>query len=91
VPLILADLVVGSGRYSMSRGVVGTVQGVGGSLSNAAAGGVVMAGGYPAAFAMLSLFAVLSCGLTLLLPKPEQIQADRVKRLRQGVEPDSLD
>ena len=47
VPLILADLVVGSGRYSMSRGVVGTVQGIGGSLSNVAAGTMVMLAGIP--------------------------------------------
>ena len=84
VPLILADLVVGSGRYSMSRGVVGTVQGVGGSLSNAAAGAVVMLGGYSAAFAVLSVFALLACGLAILLPEPEGIKAERMKRLREG-------
>ena len=38
VPLVIADLVVGSGRYSTSRGLLGTVQGIGGSISNGAAG-----------------------------------------------------
>ena len=82
IPLILADLVVGSGRYSMSRGVVGTVQGVGGSLSNVAAGTMVMAGGYGAAFALLCVFASLACGLAALLPEPEDVKAARVERLR---------
>jgi hypothetical protein len=54
IPLILADLIIGSGRYSTSRGVLSTVQGVGGSLSNAAAGFMVMLGGYTTAFAGLT-------------------------------------
>ncbi len=88
VPLILADLVVGSGRYSMSRGVLGTVQGAGGSVSNVVAGTLVMVGGYSAAFAGLALFALLACGLALLLPEPAQVKAERIKRLRAGAEPD---
>ncbi len=88
VPLILADLVVGSGRYSMSRGVLGTVQGAGGSLSNVVAGTLVTIGGYATAFAALSGFAALAFGLVALLPQPEDIKAERVKRLRKGVDPD---
>jgi predicted MFS family arabinose efflux permease len=91
VPLILADLVAGSGRYSASRGVVSTVQGIGGSLSNAAAGLMVMAGGYPAAFLGLALVALLACGLTLLMPEPEQVKADHLRRLQAGADPDHLD
>ena len=34
LPLILADVMRGTGRYNVSQGIVGTVQGVGGSLSN---------------------------------------------------------
>jgi hypothetical protein len=88
IPLMLADFVVGSGRYSMSRGVLGTVQGVGGSLSNAAAGAMVMAGGYTAAFLGLAVFAVLACGLAALLPDPVAVKEKRVQRLRQGADPD---
>jgi hypothetical protein len=80
IPLILADLVVGSGRYSMSRGVLGTVQGVGGSLSNVAAGSMVMLGGYAAAFAGLAVFALLACGLSLRLPEPEAVKARRMQQ-----------
>ena len=38
LPLILADIMRGSGRYNLARGLLGTVQGVGGSLSQAAGG-----------------------------------------------------
>jgi len=84
IPLILADLVVGSGRYSMSRGVVGTVQGVGGSLSNVVAGSMVVAGSYGAAFAMLAVFALLACGLAMLLPEPAEVKKQRLQRSQAG-------
>ena len=57
IPLILADMVGGTGHYSMSRGLISTVQGVGGSLSNIAAGTMVAWGGYGAAFSVLTLVA----------------------------------
>jgi MFS family permease len=82
LPLILADLVAGSGRYSMSRGVVGTVQGVGGSLSNVAAGSIVTSAGYSAAFAMLAAFALAACVLTMLLPDPAGVKERSVQKLR---------
>jgi MFS family permease len=65
VPLMLADIMRGSGRYSVSRGVVGTVQGVGGSLSNVAGGTLVVVGGYNFAFAALALAA--ACALCLVI------------------------
>ena len=68
------DIVGGSGRYSTSRGVLGTVQGVGGSLSNGAAGILTVAFGYDAAFAVLAAVAVLACGLVFLMPRPEEIK-----------------
>ena len=88
VPLLLADFVVGSGRYSMSRGVLGTVQGVGGSISNAAAGSIVTLGGYSMAFAALTLFALIACALVALLPDPLKLRAERVERSREGKDPD---
>jgi MFS family permease len=65
LPLVLADVTRGTGRYNAARGVVGTVQGVGGSLSNAAAGLVVARAGYDAAF--LALAAVGLVALLLVL------------------------
>jgi hypothetical protein len=89
IPLIIADLVAGSGRYSMSRGVLSTVQGIGGSLSNVAAGGMVMLGGYTVAFAGLSVAAMLAFALVALLPEPAAVKAERARRVRRGVKPDS--
>ncbi len=65
IPLMLADIVRGAGRYSMSRGFLGTVQGVGGSLSNVAAGAVVVWGGYSAAFAGIAAAASFAFCLVL--------------------------
>ena len=38
IPLVLADVMRGTGRYNLARGMLGTVQGVAGSLSNIVAG-----------------------------------------------------
>ena len=69
LPLMLARFVAGSGRYSTSRGLLGMIQGVGGSLSNAAGGVVATMAGYSAAFGMLALFAGLTLCLVALLPE----------------------
>ena len=83
VPLVIADLVVGSGRYSTSRGLLGTVQGIGGSISNGAAGAVVVLGGYGAAFAMLAAAAAAACALVALLPDPDAVRIAREADLRR--------
>ncbi len=64
--LVLADLMQGTGRYNAARGMVGTVQGVGGSLSNVAAGLLVVQAGYGAAFLSLAAVGVLAFMLVLL-------------------------
>jgi hypothetical protein len=74
---------VGSGRYSTSRGLLGTVQGIGGSISNGAAGVAVMLGGYGAAFAMLALAAAAACALVALLPDPDAVRIAREADLRR--------
>ena len=45
LPLVLADIMGGTGHYSLARGVVGTVQGVGGSSSQVVAGYIVTTAG----------------------------------------------
>ena len=52
--LVLADIMRGTGRYNAARGVVGTVQGIGGSASNVAAGLLVVGAGNTAAFLALA-------------------------------------
>ncbi|WP_188515843.1 MFS transporter [Alsobacter metallidurans] len=54
LPLMLADAVRGSGRYTLARGLLGTIQGIGGSLSNVVSGGLIVAAGYNATFAILA-------------------------------------
>jgi predicted MFS family arabinose efflux permease len=74
LPLILADVMEGTGRYSFARGVVGTVQGIGGSCSQAAAGFIVSQAGYPSAFFALALIAAAGLLLVLFL-LPETMPA----------------
>jgi MFS family permease len=49
-PLIIADLMRGTGRYNLAQGAVATVQGIGASLSGLVAGIIVDHFGYSAAF-----------------------------------------
>ena len=69
LPLFIATIAKGTGRYSATRGIVGTIQGIGGSLSNVGAGVVAVWVGYSGAFIFLGLFAVIAFGLVFLLPK----------------------
>jgi MFS family permease len=65
LPLVLADIMGGTGHYSLARGLVGTVQGIGGSSSQAVAGYIVTTAGYNAAF--LTLAMVATAGLLLIV------------------------
>jgi MFS family permease len=70
VPLVIADLMRGTGHFNLARGAIATMQGIGASLSSAAAGLIVVWGGYSAAY--LALAAVASCALLALwLAMPE--------------------
>ena len=73
IPLLLADMVRGTGRYNVSRGLVSTIQGIGGSLSNVAAGTLVAVGGYASALSVLAF--VAACALALaVLHIPETVR-----------------
>jgi MFS family permease len=65
IPLVLADVMRGTGRYNLARGMLGTIQGIAGSLSNVVAGLLVVGVGYSATF--LSLSTVATAGLLLLV------------------------
>ena len=49
-PLVIADIMRGTGRYNLAQGAIATVQGIGASLSGLAAGLIVDRLGYDAAF-----------------------------------------
>jgi MFS family permease len=58
--IVVADLMRGTGSYNLALGLVATAQGVGASLSNAVAGGIVVVAGYNAAFIALAGTAALA-------------------------------
>jgi MFS family permease len=70
IPLIVADVAFGSGRFSLAQGIVGTATGIGASLSTVIAGFVADKFGAPVAFTGLACVAGL--GLVLIwLVMPE--------------------
>ncbi|WP_431268037.1 MFS transporter [Dankookia sp. P2] len=70
LPIVVADLTRGTGHFNVSLGAVATVQGIGASLSNVAAGWVTVQAGYDVAFLSLAGVAVLG-GLLFGLAMPE--------------------
>ena len=61
MPLLVADITRGTGRYNMALGAVITMQGIGGSLSGLASGLIVDHFGYDTAFLTLSFVAAAAC------------------------------
>ncbi len=59
-PLVIADLMRGTGRYNLALGAVVTAQGIGASLSGLAAGVIVDHYGYTVAFLSLGAAAALA-------------------------------
>jgi MFS family permease len=77
-PLVIADIMRGTGRYNLAQGAIATVHGIGASLSGLAAGVIVDRFGYSSAF--LGLAAAAAAALTVFaLGMPET--ADRRLRL----------
>ncbi|MFQ3451904.1 MFS transporter [Bradyrhizobium sp. UFLA01-814] len=60
-PLVVADLTHGTGHFNISQGAIATATGLGGALSTAVAGFIIVHAGYSAAF--LFLAAVACAGL----------------------------
>ena len=73
-PLVIADIMRGTGRYNLAQGAIATAHGIGASLSGLAAGAIVDHLGYSSAF--LTLAAAAAAALTVFaLEMPET--ADR--------------
>jgi MFS family permease len=69
-PLLLADLMRGTGRYNVAQGGVSTAQGIGASLSGLATGIVVDHFGYSAAFLTSAAVAAIAfAALALAMPE----------------------
>jgi MFS family permease len=69
-PLVVADLMRGTGRYNLAQGAVATAQGLGASLSGLAAGIIVDHLGYSAAFLTFGAAACTALA-ALFLAMPE--------------------
>ncbi len=75
-PIVVQDVTHGTGRFNVSLGAITTAWGVGASLSNFVAGGIVVAAGYGAAF--MSLGVIAGVGLALyLIAMPETVATAR--------------
>ena len=59
-PLVIADIMRGTGRYNLAQGAVATMQGIGASLSGLAAGIIVDNFGYSAGFLSLGAVALVA-------------------------------
>ena len=69
-PLLLADLMHGTGRYNIAQGAVATVQGIGASSSGLIAGVIVDHLGYTPAFLEAAAVAVIALAiLAILMPE----------------------
>jgi MFS family permease len=64
VPLTVADLTRGTGHFNLTQGMVGTMMGIGASISPTLAGYMTDRFGSPSAF--LSLAAVATLGLLVV-------------------------
>jgi MFS family permease len=69
-PLLIADLMRGTGRYNLAQGAVATMQGLGASVSGLAAGVIVDHFGYSAAFLTFGAAAGVALG-ALVVAMPE--------------------
>jgi MFS family permease len=69
-PLVIADLMRGTGRFNLAQGAIATMQGVGAAFSGLAAGVIVDRFGYSAAFLSAAAAAAIAL-LALLLGMPE--------------------
>jgi MFS family permease len=74
-PLVLADLMRGTGRYNVAQGAVAMAQGIGASASGLVAGLIVDHLGYSAAFLEGAVAAGVAFGvLALLMPETARTQ-----------------
>jgi MFS family permease len=76
-PLVLADLMRGTGRYNFAQGTVGVMQGIGASTSGLVAGLTVDHVGYSAAFLEASIVAGLALAvLSAFMPETARVAYD---------------
>src|SRR5271165_360837 len=76
-PLVIADVMRGTGRYNLAQGAIATTQGVGASISALATGEVTDHFGYSASFLFLAAGASIASALfVLFMPETRNGLAD---------------
>ena len=90
-PIIVADLMRGTGRFNVAQGAIFTAQGIGAALSTTLAGIVVVHAGYSAAFLTLAGVAILGA-LVFFFEMPEtnprsSSTADNLAQRKEPVRP----
>ena len=83
-PVIVADLMRGTGRFNVAQGAIITAQGIGAALSTTLAGFVVVHAGYSAAFLTLASVAVIGLALYFFV-MPETQEQKSVRRQRPAL------
>jgi len=78
-PLVIADIMRGTGRYNLALGAVATMQGIGAALSGLAAGVIVDHFGYSAAFLTLGAAAAVAL-IVFALGMPETAEPETLSR-----------
>jgi MFS family permease len=76
-PLVVADIMRGTGRYNLALGAIGTMVGIGASLSGLAAGVIVDHFGYSATFLTLGAAALVAV-IVFALGMPETAETKTV-------------
>jgi MFS family permease len=84
-PLLIADLMRGTGRYNLAQGAIATLQGVGASSGGLLAGEIVDHLGYSPAF-LSSAGIALAAFLVLAMALPESAEAVTAKLPRMSAE-----
>ena len=82
-PLVIADLMHGTGRFNAAQGAVATLQGIGAASSGLIAGVIVDHAGYPAAFLAAAVIASIALAALMLL-MPETTSSRGAKCIRQS-------
>jgi MFS family permease len=79
-PLVIADIMRGTGRYNLALGAIATVQGIGASLSGLAAGEIVDHFGYSAAFLTLGAAAFVAVMVFFIqMPETAKLETESPK------------
>ena len=84
-PLVVADLMRGTGRFNIAQGAIATAQGIGAALSTTVAGFIVTRASYSAAFVFLACVSAFGLAVAkLFLPETRRAADVRVRTVPSG-------